>query len=138
MTGGQIFAAGSIISVIAFAVYVSRQRKNNEPKIFYRKKLIGNYTARTIPPFGIVIKESEKGNQELLDHELIHWKQFQREGLITFLMNYSRENKNKGYDQNKYEIEARTAESNYCKLNYTECVRNGTAKTVYNPNFRMK
>lgn len=42
-----------------------------------------------------------------------------------------------GYDKMPMEIEARKNESDYCKNNYTECVRNGTAKTVYNPNFRL-
>ena len=41
-----------------------------------------------------------------------------------------------GYDANPYEIEARYRESDFCKSNYTFCVRNGLAKTVHNPNFR--
>lgn len=124
------------IALLAFTIYSLRQRGNDNPKIFYRKKLINNYNARTIPPFGIFIKESEKYNQALIEHELMHWKQFQRDGLIPFLVNYSKEASQKGYDKNPYEIEARTQENSYCKENYTECVRNGTAKTVYNPDFR--
>ena len=136
MKTSNILAIIGTIGTIAFFFYCVKQRKNNNPKIFYRKKLINNYNAYSLPPFGIFIKESEKGNTALLEHELIHWKQFQREGLIPFLFNYSKEAYSKGYDKNPYEKEARTIESDYCKENYTECVRNGISKTAYNPNFR--
>ena len=136
MKKSNILAITGIIGTIAFIAYCAKQRKNNNIKIFYRKKLVNNYNGYIMPPFGVFIKESEKGNKALIEHELIHWKQFQREGLIPFLVNYSKEASQKGYDKNPYEKEARTAEDGYCKENYTECVRNGTAKTVYNPNFR--
>jgi hypothetical protein len=123
-------------SIIAFICYVNKQRKNNNPKIFYRKKLINNYNGYILPPFGIFIKESEKNNVELINHEKIHWKQFQRLGLLNFGLSYLQQALSVGYDKNLFEIEARECENEYCKLNYTECVRNGKAKTVYNPNFR--
>jgi hypothetical protein len=41
-----------------------------------------------------------------------------------------------GYDKNSYEVEARVNESQYCRYNYTECVRTGESSTAYNPNFR--
>ena len=41
-----------------------------------------------------------------------------------------------GYDKMPMEMEARANESDYCKENYTECVRNGKSNTVNNPNFR--
>jgi len=125
-----------IILFIIFIYYIMEQRKNFNPKIFLRNNLVNNYNGYIIPPFGVFIKESEKDNQALIEHEMTHWKQFQREGIIPFLINYSMEAFKNGYDKNKYEIEARTLEDDYCKENYTECVRNGTAKTVYNPNFR--
>lgn len=128
---------GLLLSAVFLAVMCFVQRKNDHPKIFYKKKLFNNYNGFNIPPFGIFIKESEKDNQALLDHELIHWKQFQREGLLGFLVGYSTHAICNGYDENPYEIEARTVENEYCKHHYTECVRNGTAKTVYNPNFRI-
>ena len=129
-------AITGIVGILGFALYCFNQRKNNTPKIFYRKRLVNNYNGYNIPPFGIFIKESEKDNKALIEHEKIHWKQFQKEGLIPFLFNYSKEQITEGYDKNKYEIEARTVEDDYCKLNYTECVRNGTAKTADNPYFR--
>jgi hypothetical protein len=132
----NILIGTSIIGTIVFIAYCMKQRKNDNPKIFLRKKLVNNYNSNMLPPFGVFIKESEKDNQVLIEHELMHWNQFQRDGLIPFLVNYSKEASQKGYDKNLYEIEARTKETGYCKENYTECVRNGTAKTVYNPNFR--
>lgn len=132
----NILIGTGIIGTIVFIAYCMKQRKNDNPKIFSRKKLVNNYNGYIVPPFGVFIKESEKDNQALIEHELMHWKQFQRDGLIPFLVNYSKEASQKGYDKNPYEIEARTQETGYCKENYTECVRNGTAKTVYNPNFR--
>lgn len=124
------------ISILLFVFYCLRQRGNDNPKIFFRKKLFSNYNGYIIPPFGIFIKESEKNNTALIEHEMMHWKQFQREGLLPFLFNYSKEAMRKGYDKNSYEIEARTVETEYCKLNYTECVRNGSAITAHNPDFR--
>ena len=88
-----------------------------------------------VPAVGIFITEKEKDNQELLNHELIHWKQYQEEGLLM-LPKYLSEILKNGYDGNTYEVEARENESEYCKYNYTECVRTGKSVTAYNPNFR--
>lgn len=136
MTTADKILIGGSVAVVALMIYCLKQRKNDNPKIFYRKKLVNNYNGYILPPFGIFIKESEKDNTALIDHEKIHWKQFQREGLGSFLFNYTKEALSKGYDQNSYEMEARTVESDYCKNNYTECVRTGQAVTAHNPNFR--
>lgn len=136
MNKKQILVGTGIVGGIAFWLYCRKQRKNDNPRIFYRKRLFNNYNGYVVPPFGVFIKESEKDNAALLEHELVHWKQFQREGLLPFLVNYSKEAANKGYDLNPYEIEARTVESDYCKENYTECIRTGKAITAFNPNFR--
>lgn len=131
-----------IISLLAIAsgiviTYNIIQRRRKKPPIFFKKELAKNYNARTIPPFGIFIKESEKDNKELIDHEIVHWKQYQNKGLIRFYIDYAKEMKELGYDKMPMEKEARVNESEYCQNNYTECVRNGQAKTVYNPNFRL-
>lgn len=125
--------------IVAFLLYAERQRKNNKPKIFIRKKLIGGYNGYAAFPFGIFIKESEKDNKMLIEHEMVHWKQFQREGLLPFLINYGLEALKNGYDKNIYEIEARelSGEKKQCLTNYTDCVRFGFAKTVTNPQFRL-
>ena len=70
---------------------------------------------------------------------MVHWKQYQNEGLIDFVSNYSKYHHSVGYDKNPYEVEARllSGEKIECLNNYTECVRNGTSLTVNNPNFRV-
>lgn len=132
----NIIILGSSIAVLFFIIYWNRQRKNNSPKVFYRKKPVGNYNGYIVPPFGIVIKETERDNKEFLEHEMTHWRQWQKGGL-TFLIDWIREQRTNGYELNKYEIEARkkSGETKYCQTNYTNCVRNGKAK-AYNPNFR--
>lgn len=120
---------------LAFGLYTAIQR-SAMPAVFYKEKLAKNYNARTIPPFGIFIKKSEKGNQELLNHELVHWRQFQDKGLIRYYLQYRQEFRDHGYDKMPMEYAARVNESEYCKENYTECVRNGKSNTVHNSSFR--
>ena len=74
MKAKNILIGIGVVTGIAI-IYNAIQRKRNTPPVFYKKKLLNNYNARTIPPFGIYIKDSEKENKELLNHELIHWKQ---------------------------------------------------------------
>lgn len=131
----QIITAVGIISGLIM-IYNAAQRRRKDIPLFIRKTLAKNYNARTIPPFGIYVKESEKDNQALIEHEKIHWKQYQEKGLINFYSDYSKELKQFGYDKMPMEKEARKYENEYCKENYTNCVRTGQAKTVFNPNFR--
>jgi hypothetical protein len=37
--------------IVAFLIYAEKQRKNNNPKIFIRKKLIGGYNGYAAIPF---------------------------------------------------------------------------------------
>ena len=122
--------------LIGFALYNEIQ-KSKKPNVYYKKTLAKNYNAQTIPPFGIYILESEKNNINLLEHELIHWKQYQQKGLLNFYLDYYTQFKSVGYDSMPMEIEARFCENDYCKNNYTECVRNGMANTIFQPNFRI-
>lgn len=48
---------------------------------------------------------------EIRAHEEEHWKQFNKHGKIKFVFLYLYELLNKGYWDNKYEVEARVAES---------------------------
>lgn len=121
---------------VALAIYNHVQKRLPTAPVYYRKRLSGNYNARTIPPFGIFIKESEKYNDALIRHERVHWKQYQESGLIGFYRQYVKELKEHGYDQMPMEKEARADEHPWCLDDYTECVRRGMAKTIYNPNFR--
>lgn len=136
MSAKNILIAAAIIAG-AFAIYNAKQRKNNSPNVYYKKKMFGNYNGRAIPPFGIYIHESQRGNKNLLEHELVHWQQYQRLGLFKFYSQFKKELKEFGYDKAPLEIEARFNETDYCKTNYTECVRTGQAKTVHNPKFLL-
>lgn len=122
-----------------FLLYNEKQKKNNNPNIFYVKRIPGGYNGCIIPPFGIFIVESQKENRVLLEHEKVHWMQYQREGLTPFLFNYWSEHIKNGYDLNPYEIEARllSGENNCCLTDYTNCVREGRSNTVFNPIFRF-
>lgn len=125
-----------IIALIIIILYIAFQRTRKDTPIFYRKKMLGNYNARTIPPFGIYVLESQRNNSALLNHERIHWKQFKEKGLLGFYIDYANQLAKHGYDAMPMEIEARVNESDYCRENYTDCVRNGLSNTVYNPTFR--
>jgi hypothetical protein len=120
----------------ALGIYTIYRRYNNKIPVYYVDSIAANFNARTIPPIGIFIKKSQKDNIDLLNHEIIHWKQFQKLGLLTFYTTYITEHIKNGYDLNKLEIEARKNETKYCKNNFTACVRSGESRTVYNPNFR--
>lgn len=120
----------------ALAVYTIYRRYSNKIPVYYVDSIAANFNARTIPPLGIFIKKSQKNNTALLNHELIHWNQFKNLGLLGFYTTYITEHIKNGYDLNRLEIEARKNESNYCRNNFTACVRSGESKTVYNPNFR--
>ncbi|MDT9500409.1 hypothetical protein [Capnocytophaga canimorsus] len=110
--------------------------RNSKPKIYYRDNIIFGYNAVTIPLFGIFISSKEKDNLNLLNHELVHWQQYRRMGFILFYFRYFFEMIYYGYDASPMEIEARYIENDFCKLNYSHCVRNGLSNTVRNKDFR--
>lgn len=98
-----------------------------------------NYNGFVIPYFGIVINKSLKGHNllpNLLEHEYIHWKQFEQLTLFQFLILYIVYSIKYGYDLNPIEIEARYQETDFVKEHYTFSVRMGLANTPKNPNFR--
>jgi hypothetical protein len=106
----------------------------SRPNVYYVDWLPFNYNGLATP-FGILITKKNRGSQVLLRHEIHHYRQQQRGGLFFFI-DYVMENITKGYDRNKYEVSARKEESDFCKTNYTHCVRNGLAKTAHNKHFR--
>jgi hypothetical protein len=125
------------IGLAGLAVHcILRELRKKEPDIHYVDSIPGNFNGITIPPIGIFINKDAMGNEQLLKHELIHWRQYQRMGLGRYYYDYARDYLKVGYDAHPMELEARAEESAYCRENYTECVRNGTAKTAYNPKFR--
>jgi hypothetical protein len=50
-------------------------------------------------------------NERWLKHELCHIRQYQQHGLVGFIVKYLWESLHKGYYNNKFEVEARKAES---------------------------
>jgi hypothetical protein len=87
-------------------------------KIYYVKYIIPPFRAMTIPPFGIFIKKKYKGNNQILKHDLIHWKQYKRMGLFMFYFRYFIQLIIIGYDTMPMEMEARQNDDNI--LNYRE------------------
>lgn len=108
------------------------------PRIFYWSYTF-NYNGLIIPMVGIIINRSLKDHpakQNLIDHEMIHWKQYKKYTVALFLFFYVIDVLYHGYDLSLFEIEARFNETKLVKYNYTDAVRNGYAKTPHNPNFR--
>lgn len=56
-------------------------------------------------------KEELIANQRWFRHELTHVRQFQQNGYILFILKYLFESLKNGYENNKYEIEARAREN---------------------------
>ncbi len=129
----KIILAG--FAVLLVHLY-NKQQQAKPPSVYYTKTILGGFNGIAIPPIGIFIRQDQAGNQQLLNHELVHWQQYLRDGLLGFYGGYLQQHLCGGYDLNPYEVEARYEECEYCKLNYTECVRNGWAGTVHNPDFR--
>lgn len=127
-----IAIGGALLS----AHLVLRELRKREAIVRYVDHIPGNFTGICIPPVGVFIIKKQQGNSELLKHELVHWSQYQRMGLFSYYGGYLLDYLKHGYDKHPMEYEARQNENEYCRINYTECVRDGKARTVFNPNFR--
>lgn len=132
----KILLAGAVgIGLVALMVK-NRKSLTSKPDLFLKSSLPGNYNAMTLPPIGIFVRADQSNNAELLQHELVHWQQYQRMGLLRYYGTYLDQLFTDGYDRMALEMEARGNETPYCRQNYTQCVRSGTAKTVSNQRFR--
>ncbi|MFH1178292.1 MAG: hypothetical protein V1711_01015 [bacterium] len=58
------------------------------PKVYYVRRILPPYRAMTIPPFGIFISLQYKDDEKILNHEMVHWKQYQEMGFLTFYFKY--------------------------------------------------
>jgi hypothetical protein len=58
-----------------------------------------------------ISKQEFLNNRRLMRHELKHVEQYKRLGYVRFLAEYLWESWRKGYYNNKFEVEARAAES---------------------------
>lgn len=106
-----------VILLFVFTLYGAYKRKQEPKVIFYRqpvdkggKQIVG----RALIPFYIKVnldaevnKLHPEGYKNVLNHELYHWKQFQREGLWGFYFKYLYYFIKYPHDKNPYEIEAR-------------------------------
>lgn len=128
--------AGVVGVGIAVLIAKNHRALKSKPDLFIRNSLPGNFNAITAPPFGIFIRADQVTNAVLLRHELVHWDQYQRLGLLDYYVTYLGQYIGVGYDSMALEQEARQEESPYCQSNYTSCVRDGLSLTVHNPNFR--
>ena len=126
----------TITAGITLLAYLEHLQRKGEPNVIPLGSLPFDYNAMTVPPIGIFIRKDQISNQALLDHERVHWSQYQDRGLFGFYTDYYQQARLYGYDAMPMELEARQNESPYCQCNYTQCVRSGIAKTVSNPNFR--
>ncbi len=91
-----------------------------KPKIYYIRWIMPPYRGITIPPFGIFIRKDHKNSKRILNHELVHWNQYQKMGLIKFYYQYFKEFIALGYDKMPMEMEARYEEDEYTKKHYSE------------------
>lgn len=101
-------------------VSINMLKIKSRPKIFYVSWVLSPYRAMTIPPIGIFIKEEFKNNQKILNHDLVHWRQYKERGLWKFYYNYFKEFLKYGYNKMPMEMEARYEEDDYARINYSE------------------
>jgi len=64
----------------------------------------------TLPPLGIYILAERINDLQLIRHELAHWEQAQRMGIVRWAITYLFYNVRYGYWDNPLEVEARAAE----------------------------
>ncbi len=89
-------------------------------KIHYVRWVVPPYRAMTIPPLGIFIKKKYRGDKKILNHDMVHWQQYQKMGLFKFYFRYFKQFLIYGYDNMPMELEARYEEDEYIKKHYSE------------------
>lgn len=87
-------------------------------KIYYVDYLPNKFRGMCIPPIGIFILKKHKGNKKIIQHDLIHWKQYKKLGGLQFYLNYLIQYALVGYDKMPMEMEARKHETPFAKNNY--------------------
>ena len=87
-------------------------------KIYYVDNLPGKFRGMCIPPFGIFILKKHRGNKKILQHDLVHWKQYKKLGFLDFYLKYLIEYIFIGYEKMPMEMEARQNEPIHIRNNY--------------------
>ena len=117
MKNFQLFNKKRYLIVFLFIVLIFVLNLSKHPFVYYLPfNIPGKQMAITIPPFGIFIEskyENENSNNpcSIMKHEVIHWEQYKKMGLISFYYNYLKCYLNSGRINNLMEEEAR----NPCK-----------------------
>lgn len=84
-------------------------------RIFYvRDRAIPIFRAVMIPHVGIFIKQKYQNDLTLLEHEMIHWRQYKRMGSLVFMVRYILQLVFIGYDAMPFELEARQSDESLC------------------------
>lgn len=130
----KLLIVGAGIASLIFLA--TRDQRKKMPTIFYVDFIPGGFNGICLPPFGIYITKDQQSNTALLQHEMIHWQQYQRMGIVPYYYEYMKAYFIHGYDLHPMEQEARENEDEFCRVNYTQCVRDGRSKTAFNPKFR--
>jgi hypothetical protein len=65
------------------------------------------FRAITLPPWGIYMLPESLDDLGLREHEMVHWRQAQRWGVLRFYCLYMWYQIRHGYEHNPFEIEAR-------------------------------
>ncbi|NBW14827.1 MAG: hypothetical protein EBR82_43190 [Caulobacteraceae bacterium] len=65
------------------------------------------FLAITLPPLGVFFVNQWDEKSALYKHELVHWEQYKKMGLINFYLTYLWYQVRYGYQNNPMEIEAR-------------------------------
>jgi len=90
------------------------------PKIYYVNWVLPPFRAMTVPPFGIFVRKQFRGNEQILKHDLIHWKQYKRMGLFMYFFRYFVQLIIIVYDTMPMEMEARQHDDEETKWNYRD------------------
>jgi hypothetical protein len=97
------------IGGIAAAYILAERRTQKKPAlIFVEGKPLG-FRAITVPPVGILVSKQYAHEPDILEHELEHWRQAQRLGVIGFYASYLSELLTQGYPCMPMEVQARQA-----------------------------
>lgn len=75
----------------------------------------GGWNGHTIPPFGILIRRNKIRSVKLIKHEITHWHQYERMGLVLFYVRYLSQMIVFGYYNSPMEKEARKFQSRILK-----------------------
>lgn len=101
-------------------------------RIYYvSAKAFPIFRALMIPYIGVFIKKQYENDHTLLEHEMIHWRQFKRMGAIVFLIRYVLQFVFIGYDSMPFELEARQSDEslwNYRQRKWHGMTRKGIAR----------